>query len=101
MSEMENLVAPRVAAAVWGLAWNRWCTARRFQKKDRCMLGCGRGEDSAEHYMGCSIARKVGWAVLKLPENGDYEERKKSMLGAAGRSKEKKTCWHYLSAPSS
>ena len=30
LKRLGNLVAPRVAAAVWSLVWNRWCTARRY-----------------------------------------------------------------------
>lgn len=44
---LRGVVAPWVQAAVWGLAWSRWPTARRFQSQDaaarRCLLGCGRG----------------------------------------------------------
>jgi hypothetical protein len=83
MAGINKLVAPRVAAAVWGLAWNRWCTARRFQKQDRCLLGCEDCCDSAEHYVGCRVARKVGWRALRLPEGNDYEQRKKLWLTAA------------------
>ncbi len=46
LSAMGRLVAPRVAAAVWGMIWNRWCTAKRFQGHTQCTLGCGQGEDS-------------------------------------------------------
>ena len=60
IASLSKLVAPRVAAAVWGLAWNRWCTARRFQKQDKCYLGCGKGEEGIEHYMGCATARLLG-----------------------------------------
>ena len=31
LQKMGKLVAPRVAAATWGLVWNRWSIARRFQ----------------------------------------------------------------------
>ena len=46
--------------------------------------------------MGCKVARKVGWKVLRLPEKGNYEDRKKSLVGAAKEDKEEKTCWHLM-----
>ncbi|CAK0903338.1 unnamed protein product, partial [Prorocentrum cordatum] len=39
LERLGRLVAPRVAAAAWGLAWNRWCTARRFQGARACVPG--------------------------------------------------------------
>lgn len=97
MAGMSKLVAPRVAAAVWGLAWNRWCTARRFQRHDRCMLGCEDRCDSAEHYFGCKVARQVGWKALRLPEKNTYEERKQLWLAATDKGdSSERTCWHLL-----
>ena len=63
MPTLSHLVPPRVIAAVFSTAWNRWCTARRFQKRDRacnqCLLGCGGGaEDSIEHYSRCRTVRE-------------------------------------------
>ena len=54
--------APRVIAAVFGTAWNRWVTARRFQNRgaqgNLCVLGCGAGtNDSIEHYSRCRVLR--------------------------------------------
>ena len=47
-------VPPRVMAAAIGCVWNRWPTARRKQcRRSVCLLGCGCGEDSVEHYAGC------------------------------------------------
>ena len=46
--------APRVAAAFIRTAFNGWCTARRFQQRAVCLLGCQRGEDSIEHYSRCA-----------------------------------------------
>jgi hypothetical protein len=80
-ASLGKLVAPRVAAATWSLAWNRWCTARRFQKTATCVLGCGSGEDSAEHYIGCRVGRIAGHNFLRL-HDVDYPTRKSSMLGA-------------------
>jgi hypothetical protein len=71
LSRLGHLVTPRVAAACLSTLWNRWTTARRFQKRcrreNRCMLGCGGGaEDSIEHYSCCSIVRTVGAGYLRL-----------------------------------
>ena len=97
MAGIGSLVAPRVAASVWGLAWNRWTTARRFQKTDRCLLGCLDRCDSAEHYIGCPVARKVGWKKLRLAADNSYEERKKLWLATADWTNDREqTCWHLL-----
>ena len=96
MEGLSKLVAPRVAAAVFGLAWNRWCTARRFQQRSVCKLGCGRGSDSAEHYCGCAVARDVGWRKLRLDKEENYDERKKSLMGANKVGKDDATCYAIL-----
>jgi hypothetical protein len=89
-------VAPKVAAAAWSLAWNRWCTARRFQGTAPCVLGCGCGEDSAEHYVGCSVGRKAGLKFLRIADC-DYESRKISMLGARRfLNTKEQACWAIL-----
>ena len=51
---------PRVSMAFFGLVWNRWCTARRFQKQDPCVL-CRLPDtrDSIEHYSSCDVSRKL------------------------------------------
>lgn len=92
-------VAPRVAAAVWGMAWNRWCTARRFQHRGTCVLGCDRGsfnpEDAIEHYWSCEVGKVVGRSMLRV--EGGREQRKQSMLNVrAFRHKEERVCWHLL-----
>jgi len=71
ISKLGALVPPRVVAAVFSTAWNRWCTARRFQKRDRacnnCCLGCGGGaEDSIEHYSRCKAVRDFHNSVLNI-----------------------------------
>eukprot|EP00972_Heterocapsa_arctica_P008886 1303721-Heterocapsa_arctica.AAC.1 len=78
---MGKIVAPRVAAAVWGLLWNRWTTARRFQGVAACVLCCTHGDDAIEHYVGCRVVRAAGWKALKLV--GDYPERKRAMLSVS------------------
>jgi len=68
---LQNLVAPTVSAACFSAIWNRWTTARRFQKRhlhcNTCVLGCSTGaEDSIEHYACCSAVREVGCKYLRL-----------------------------------
>ncbi len=58
-------------AAVFGTAYNRWCTARRFQRReDRsnvCQLGCClAAEDSLEHYSRCRVFRDCHWEELGI-----------------------------------
>ena len=60
-------VPPRVAAAAFGCIWNRWATARRMQRRgSACLLGCGRGEDSVEHYCTCRITRDFASSFLAV-----------------------------------
>ena len=54
LQTIRSRVPPRVCAAVFGTAWNRWVTARRFQNRNVrvnvCVLGCGADtNDSIEH----------------------------------------------------
>ena len=75
MKSLRSKAPPRVAVAVLSTAWNRWCTARRFQKRgtaaNNCVLGCGGGaEDSIEHYARCRCVRKFHAQDLGIP--GDY-----------------------------
>jgi exonuclease III len=95
-ASLGKMVAPRVAAATWSLAWNRWCTARRFQKTATCVLGCGNGDDSAEHYFGCRVGRVAGHKHLRL-HDVDYPTRKASMLGARKfQNEEEQARWAIL-----
>ena len=95
LRRLGRLVAPRVAAAVWGMVWNRWCTARRFQSEAPCVLGCGQGADSIEHYMGCRAGREVGGRMLRVM--GGYERRKHCMLGVTKFADDtEQTCWAVL-----
>jgi hypothetical protein len=95
LQKMGKLVAPRVAAATWGLVWNRWCTARRFQARAPCVLGCGKGEDSIEHYWCCPVAREAGRKLLRIDAEAD--QRKASMLCATRFvSDDEQTCWALL-----
>ena len=95
LQRLGKLVPPRVAAASWGLVWNRWCTARRFQGEAPCMLGCGRGKDSIEHYMGCRVGREAGGRMLRL--GGNYARRKQCLLGVIKFDDDsEQTCWAVL-----
>ena len=48
----------------------RWCTERRFQRRQSnntcCRLGCGNGEDSIEHYCRCTRSREFARTTLKI-----------------------------------
>ena len=74
LARLRYLVPPRVVAAVFSTAWNRWCTARRFQQRHRiwnfCKLGCGgSAEDSIEHYARCHIARQFHGNMLRIRDS--------------------------------
>ncbi len=76
MRQLHRLVAPRVCAAVFSLIWNRWTTARRFQKRsstvNRCVLGCDDGaEDSIEHYCHCAAVRQCASRFLWIKSQGE------------------------------
>ena len=58
LTRLKALVPPRVCAAWLRTLWNGWVTKRRFQQRNsQCVLGCGRGEGSIEHYAHCRIIR--------------------------------------------
>jgi hypothetical protein len=95
LQRLGKVVAPRVASAMWGLVWNRWCTARRFQSRASCLLGCGQGDDSIEHYIGCCVGRDVGTRLLRV--DGDYQYRKLSLLGVRRYTDDnEQSCWAIL-----
>jgi len=95
LAALGRLVAPRVAAAVWGLVWNRWCTARRFQTHTQCALGCGHGDDSIEHYVCCRVTRAVGRTFLRI--QASTEDRCGKMMGWAGyHDEDERRCWAIL-----
>ena len=67
LNSLGQLVPPRVQSAVFGAIWNRWTTARRFQRAGACLL-CG-GEDtwdSIEHYSDCKVVKQVYNRKLRL-----------------------------------
>ena len=95
LERLGAIVPPRVAAAVWGLVWNRWCTARRFQGEAPCVLDCGKGEDSIEHYIGCQVGREAGRRLLRV--DALYAQRKLFMLNATRfQDDAEQTCWAIL-----
>ena len=75
---LHDKTAPRVWAATLSAFWNRWTTARRYQKRhlpeNQCRLGCktciNNPEDSLEHYFHCRIAQTIGGKYLKLYDMG-------------------------------
>ena len=71
LCSLRTLVSPRVQSACFSTIWNRWCTPRRFQKRDsgdnRCLLGCGGcAEDSIGHYARCRAVRRTADSYLAL-----------------------------------
>ena len=58
---------PRVMAAGIRAAFNAWPTCRRFQQVGRCVLNCGAGQDSIEHYAHCRVYHDLSWRLLRLP----------------------------------
>ena len=47
--------------------WNKWPTARRFQREGTCCLNCSpQALDSIEHYACCPIIRSVALSSLRL-----------------------------------
>jgi hypothetical protein len=68
---LRDLVTPRVCAAVLSTMWNRWPTARRYQKDGRCVLLCSStAQDSIEHYACCPVIRDAARRHLNLHLRG-------------------------------
>ena len=68
LRDLSEVVPPRVMSAALGCVWNRWPTARRKQIRDSpCLLGCGHGEDSREHYAACRRSREAArkWLAVE------------------------------------
>ena len=70
--KLQNLVTPRVRAAVWKTMFNGWTTARRFQQRGRCHFCCSDDpeEDSIEHYAACRTTRSFARSFLGLGAEG-------------------------------
>ena len=67
LRQVRALAPPRVGAAVLSTMWNRWTTARRFQKSGKCVFGCSPTAcDSIEHYACCTVVREVALRHLRL-----------------------------------
>ena len=61
------LATPRISNAVLSTLWNRWTTARRFQRTQACCLQCAsEAQDSIEHYACCPLIRTAALALLRL-----------------------------------
>ena len=74
LAELRDLAPPRVSAAVLSTMWNRWVTARRFQRSAACVLGCSpTARDSIEHYACCPFVREAASAYLHLRLRGPPE----------------------------
>ena len=83
VSKLHRLVAPRVVAAVIRTWHNAWCTRRRYQEGygSRCIFGCGKGEDSIEHYACCGRIAEWSRRALGLPGEGEsIEVRRRHFL---------------------
>ena len=69
---LADYVAPRVQSAVLSTIWNRWCTARRFQRRhlgstSACVFRCSpTAEDSIEHYCRCPSTLLLASSYLRL-----------------------------------
>ena len=64
-----------VIAACLKSSLNGWCTARRFKKGSACCLfGCGRRQDSFEHYLQCTHVEWI-WGQLYGSQWGSFEHR--------------------------
>ena len=74
LCRLNQVVAPRVCAAVFKFLWNGWVTSARFQKREaadcRCVLGCGgdgrpNALDAQNHYCHCPTVHKVWSSRLR------------------------------------
>ena len=67
LAQLATMAPPRVCAAVLSTMWNRWITARRFQREGSCVLGCSTSaQDSIEHYACCPIVRGCAATMLRI-----------------------------------
>ena len=67
LQRLPKLVPPRVCSAAFRTLFNGWCTARRFQCYDTCMLGCGSSAgDKIEHYCRCPVTRELFRKKLRI-----------------------------------
>ena len=68
LQEVWRTTTPRILAALLRTMCNGWVTARRMQESRPCILLCGRGHDSIEHYAHCHVSRTVTMRKLRLPD---------------------------------
>ena len=70
LRQLQGLVPARVQSTVFSTMWNRWTTARRYQSRGPCLLGCGCLEgDAIEHYCRCPVTRDICCRRLRLNPN--------------------------------
>ena len=79
LAVLQGAAPPRLGSAALSTLWNRWCTARRFQGRSQCVLGCQGQDDEIEHYahyivvhnfaatfVGLRFPRSEGLAIFTL-----------------------------------
>jgi hypothetical protein len=67
VKRLRVLLLPRVCSAILRTCINGWCSTHKFQWHGPCLLGCGRGEDSIEHYACCRRTAELGANLLAIP----------------------------------
>ena len=67
LRQLNKVVTPRVQSAVFSTMWNRWTTARRFQRHQACLLCRGpHTQDAIEHYAKCPVVKRLAAQFLHL-----------------------------------
>ena len=67
LEALRSLATPRISNAVLSTQWNRWTTARRFQRTQACCLKCSvDAQDSIEHYACCPVIRTAALTLLRM-----------------------------------
>jgi len=83
LDRLQDLVPPRIQAAILRSWKNGWCTRRRFGTKGEncCAFGCKwKNTDCLEHYMVCSVVHKWSSVELGTDYNNNKEERGASFM---------------------
>jgi len=83
IDRLQDLVPPRIQAAILRSWKNGWCTRRRFGTKgdNCCAFGCKwKNTDSLEHYMICPVIHKWSRAELRTEYSDNKEERGASFM---------------------
>ena len=75
LPRLHSLLPPKIIASLIRTWFNGWCTARRFQGCERCLLGCEwDNTDSIEHYCVCP-------KVTELRRHFELDTRFNSVAG--------------------